>query len=1580
MNRPNISIDQLRQYLRNPAFVSNRYFRIKRIKPIFGIIITIVILGGLLLGVALQQPNLTDALTLTGVSPSSGPTAGGTAITITGTDFQQKLSFRQISTGGYHTCGIATNNQVYCWGQNDYGQLGDGTLNNKSTPVAVNTAGVLNGKIITQIAAGDFHTCALDSTGKAYCWGQNTNGQVGDNSSGNNRTTPVAVNTTGVLNGKTLVQISLGQYHTCAVDSAGVAYCWGYNNGGQLGDNSLTSRSVPIAVNTAGVLGGKYLIQIAGGYSFSCALDSTGKVYCWGNNSQGSLGNNSNTNSPVPVAVYTAGVLNNKVLTQMSSNGSYHTCVIDTDGKAYCWGYNTSGQVGDNSTSNRNAPVAVNATGVLNGKTLTQITTGDALSCALDSTGKAYCWGQNTNGQIGDNSSGSNRLVPVAVYTAGVLNGKTLSMIAFGTHHSHTCALDTEGMAYCWGLNSSYQLGDNTVTQRTAPVSVVTTNLPAAPVTVTLDGVACTSVTVISNTELTCNTPAHPAGKVDVSVTINGGTVTMAKAYEYGPSFTVTGISPSSGPAAGSTSVTITGTGFEQNLVWKQVSVGGQHTCAIASNDQAYCWGQNNSGQLGDTTHTSSFTPVAVDTSGALSGLTIKEISVGDNFSCAIASDGWVYCWGYNNDGRLGDNSIAERTTPTAIYSAGVLGGLTIKHIDAGYSHTCVVASNDQAYCWGSNSQGELGDNTYANKAFPVAVVATGALSGLGVKEVSAGYWYTCAIASNDRAYCWGQNSGGKLGNNSTAISNVPVAVFQGAMPSLVVKQISTGQYHTCVIASNDQAYCWGQNTNGQVGDNTSGTNRLIPTVVYTAGVLNGLSIKQITAGQTHTCAIASNDRAYCWGQNTYGQLGNNSNVQSIFPVAVYTSGSLSGLGVKQISANYQYTCAVASDSWVYCWGMNSVGQLGDNTNASRSVPTAVDATSLPLAAVTVTLDGSSCTNVVVVSNTELTCDTPAHSAGTVDVAVTIGGGTVTLPLAYNYYSLTVDSITPDHGPIEGGTTVTITGTNFEQDIEWKQISAGRQHTCAIRADNDQAYCWGYNYYGQLGIDSSGASNKFVPTAVTGLLNGVAVKQISAGDDYTCAIRADNDQAYCWGYNYYGQLGIGSSGASHKSTPTAVTAPLSGVAIKQISAGNLHTCAIRADNDQVYCWGRNHLGQLGDGGSGAGVDQSIPTAVTAPLSGIAIKQISVGHFHTCAIRADNNQAYCWGYNSSGQLGDGTSGTANNKSIPTAVTAPLSGIAIKEISAGYDYTCAIRADNDEAYCWGHNYYGQLGDSTSGNGTNKSIPTAVTAPLSGVAIKQISAVATGTSAYHTCAIRADNEQAYCWGRNNYGQIGDGTSGAGTDKSVPTAVTSPLSGIAIKQISVGYFHTCAIRADNDEAYCWGYNNYGQLGNGTSGSTNDSSVPVPVDTTGLPPAVPTVTFDLNGTPASCIDVIVVDSSTITCETTAHLAGVVDVAVTIGSETKTLTSAFEYIEYYVSLALDSNSVSIGGPSGLVPTTVGVFGSGTNTVTVKTNYDDGYGLFISTNQASSNPQAKDLKHLSLSEYIAGTANTCSWNA
>ncbi len=375
--------------------------------------------------------------------------------------------FTEVSTGEGTSCGIA-GGKAYCWGVNWGGMLGNGSMSDSLVPEAVVDTGVLAGKTVTDIAVGDAHGCAVAS-GQAFCWGEGSRGQLG-NGALNDSLVPVAVSTAGVLAGKTVTKIAVNGDQTCLIAN-GLPYCMGDTYNGALGNGVLvrTSVSSPVAVTATGVLAGKTVtdISVGGYYAYNACVIASGQAFCWGSNGWGSLGNGTTTNSAVPVAVSTAGVLAGKTVTAIDIY-EYQTCAV-ANGQAYCWGGNGSSQLGNNSTTDSYVPVAVYTGGVLAGKTVTSISPGDYFSCAI-ADGKPYCWGDN-QGNLG-NGTTVDSMVPVAVNVSGVLAGRTAVAISSG--YNHVCVL-ADSRVSCWGDSVNWwpgSLGNGSSSGSTTPTAL----------------------------------------------------------------------------------------------------------------------------------------------------------------------------------------------------------------------------------------------------------------------------------------------------------------------------------------------------------------------------------------------------------------------------------------------------------------------------------------------------------------------------------------------------------------------------------------------------------------------------------------------------------------------------------------------------------------------------------------------------------------------------------------------------------------------------------------------------------------------------------------------------------------------------------------------------------------------------------------------------------------------------------------------------------------------------------------------------------------------------------------------------
>jgi alpha-tubulin suppressor-like RCC1 family protein len=351
-----------------------------------------------------------------------------------------------VAAAQYHTCSLFDTGVVKCWGWNSFGQLGNGTDTSRNTPA--DASGFISD--VLTLTAGGYHTCALLEAGVANCWGYNGYGQLGD---GTASSSPTPVQVSELVS--SVLSISAGTNHTCAVLESGAANCWGSNGDGQVGSGTTGFSSPPVQVS--GLVSG--VASIVAGPRHTCALLDTGAVKCWGRGTFGQLGNSLNASSSTPVQV--SGLVSGVVAIAV---GGSHTCALQDTGAVKCWGYNLLGQLGDSSNSDSSTPVQVTdlSSGVI------QISAGEYYTCALLNTGAVKCWGYNNDGQLG-NSSNSDSPTPVQVtdLSSGVLH------ISAGFNHA--CALLGTNAVKCWGYNGYGQLGNgvNSGSGSSTPVGVM---------------------------------------------------------------------------------------------------------------------------------------------------------------------------------------------------------------------------------------------------------------------------------------------------------------------------------------------------------------------------------------------------------------------------------------------------------------------------------------------------------------------------------------------------------------------------------------------------------------------------------------------------------------------------------------------------------------------------------------------------------------------------------------------------------------------------------------------------------------------------------------------------------------------------------------------------------------------------------------------------------------------------------------------------------------------------------------------------------------------------------------------------
>ena len=402
--------------------------------------------SGLVTGVAVgATPISASADTATGLALIVVQPATASAITT-------------ITGGVNYSCATRSDTQTFCWGANDRGQLGDGTTTSSAIPVAV-----AGGRRFIAVTAGGsggsgaigFTTCGIEFSpdGNAWCWGSNDSGQVGDGTTGADKTSPSKVST-----GAGHLSISAGSQHACSIQITGQGWCWGDGTNGKLGIGGTTSRNTPGPVQS-GIL----LVDVSAGAEHTCALAFDGASWCWGHGETGEFGNGNKTGDIVPI------ITNPTLLFTDISAGDAHTCAIERGGRAQCWGWNDDGQVGIGAGTNDQCGAlecVPTATRINSTESFIDISAGHRFTCAVNGGGDVYCWGNNSNGQLGqDPATLTGTGVPTKLPTQ-------LTFLAVSVAFEHACALTDDSEAYCWGANGSGQLGNGSTTDSFTPVKV----------------------------------------------------------------------------------------------------------------------------------------------------------------------------------------------------------------------------------------------------------------------------------------------------------------------------------------------------------------------------------------------------------------------------------------------------------------------------------------------------------------------------------------------------------------------------------------------------------------------------------------------------------------------------------------------------------------------------------------------------------------------------------------------------------------------------------------------------------------------------------------------------------------------------------------------------------------------------------------------------------------------------------------------------------------------------------------------------------------------------------------------------
>lgn len=762
------------------------------------------ILASLAVALVLGAPLV---LEVGGTSADSGAALGNPA----------EAAVAAVAAGkGFH-CWVESG-AAKCIGSNAKGQLGDGTTTARTSAVTV----VGLGSGVIAIAAGDAHVCALRSTGAMSCWGSNDRGQLGDGTT-TDASSPVQV--TGLTSG--VVRIEAGFENSCAVTSAGEALCWGNNQtfgaGSVTADANADNIPDPVLVPTrvTGLASGVVAIAVNGerasatsSVAHGCAVLQYGELVCWGSNNNGQVGvaGAGPFDSPRQVAV--------GVQVSAIALGAIHSCALSVDGGVTCWGANNFGQLANGTTTAVTAGTLTPVSGAASG--IVQISSGRYTSCALTNAGGLRCWGDNIHGGIESTPTRSSITSPVTPYSLS----SGIAAVALGEYS--TCIVLANRDLRCWGANDFGQTGDGHQTWSFTPVAVHSAAGNSTP----LAGIQ----TLGSSLWGSCG------------VTASGG----LKCWGYNFNYEIGDGTRVSAPHAVD----------NIHLPSGVQRVEGRHAgyCAVLTDTQAHCWGLNGNSRFGQGDSVASITPRPMLTGSPSTAVTgVTEVAVGQYHSCVVAN-GSAMCAGWNTSGALGDGTTNDSSVLVQV--SGLTSGVSKIAVGGGFGSmfSCAVLTDGTVRCWGSDSNGQLGNGAGSSSTVP------GAVSGItDAVDVVIGADYACALKSDGTVACWGRNSFGQLGNGSNTTSQVPVAVtgVSGAT------HVAAGDRTACAIVAGGAMKCWGWNYHGFFVDGTTTDSNVAVSAVGVSG------LQELQVSSTHSCGLFAAGAVKCWGLEQSGQLGN---------------------------------------------------------------------------------------------------------------------------------------------------------------------------------------------------------------------------------------------------------------------------------------------------------------------------------------------------------------------------------------------------------------------------------------------------------------------------------------------------------------------------------------------------------------------------------------------------------------------------------------------------------------------------------------------------------------------------------
>ena len=1202
----------------------------------------------------------------------------------------------QVSLGYKFSVALKQDGTVWSWGQNNDGELGLGNTTEYSEPQQITDIK----EKITDVKTGYYHSIALTENGEVYTWGYNGNGQLGN---GTREDSLVPVKVAGLKN---VTKVNAYKNMTIALTQNGEVYAWGSGYGAKPVKLNFTRKIIDVSGNL--VLAenrkaynldetksyGKDLIKVVAGYNHYLGLTSDGEVYAWGSNSYGQLGNGNNTSSSTAVKVVTPDGKSNMTNIVDISAGDSYSIITDKDGKVYTFGY-----YGDYRTANTvhsNKPVEIQDLY----KTELVAASEGGHTAIVDWDGNVYTVGLNDYGQLGlkDTTTRSKfekigeleiSCEPARI-TLNVGESKDISLALSSSFNLKNNKQASGEVNKTIENETIASLAGNTVTGN----AIGKTMLNA-----TYEGIIGTLNTQIQKFNKNVEVEVLPKnGKVTPKVEAGDGFTVELKADgtvwshgqnqygQLGVGDTNSYNEPQKVKIIKNTIKNEDGSKTDIEDTIKDISVGNYQVLALGQTGKVYAWGYGENGQLGIGSGYNHESPVVVTDIYKKQLQDIVKVEAGENVSFAITSKGKVYAWGngYSSRAQLLDlpENVVDITSKYVLTGDGKVYDISTKEqlsivgkivdLDEGTNHTVMLTNDGRAYAIGDNTYGQLSNgNNVPSETSPVAVRKDSENIFTGIKEIKAGDKTTVIVTTDGKVYACGMNDNNELGIENKEILDVNTPQENKNIENVISANI--GVNHVVAIKENGEVYAFGYGKNGELG-NRNDNNSITPVMVgndiirtNTNNVVLKVNQQTTIEGYVDYFNIFNNDIKninYTSKDTSVATLediqenDNNDETQNESKkFKIKLSGKKTGttivtanqentdnIGVIQVEVvpeteneitispnvitNGSHTISLREDGKVFTWGDNTYGQLGNGTVITSDEPVEV---TFP--------EGTIITQIAAGEN---------HN-----VALDSNGNVWTWGRNNNYQI----------GNTRENQYTPYKVSNLPKVIK---IAAGNNNTMVI-TENNELYAWGLNAYGDLGLGTY--TNKVLPKKVKGVHD---IIDISGGKSHYIVLNRAGE-VFATGSNLYGQLGIGNNeiGKINEFQKVEIKDK-----IGTIDAGDISNIATTVDG-YVYTWGGNTYSTLGTEDK---ENKNVPTKLKDVKN---IRQASTGKTHTI-LRDGNNNVYVAGTNSNGQLGLGTTENKTTFEQNTLINNVI------RVSSGDTYTVFLKEDGSVWACGDYNH--------------------------------------------------------------------------------------------------------------------------------------------------------------------------------------------------------------------------------------------------------------------------------------------------